>query len=241
MTKKLLYWLMGDRTGRIIVATWNWLWGLPLEMSGDIAQEVAQESLESMQQSVLKLTEAAATVMAAYQQAKAIYNSKQKEFHHAENQALLAHRNGQEKAAQLAMGHAIQIEGLLPQLQERVEHAEELVNQTKEKLTQEQQRVEAYKIQMHNLKALADVNKALEAIAQTTSSLKLDSARSQFETAQTAIQRQHFKGKAQAELSVNPSEKLQSDLDRLTLSEKIAHRLDQLDAPNPSLSQEKQP
>jgi phage shock protein A len=84
---------------------------------------------------------------------------------------------------------------------------------------------------MHNLNALAEVNKALNAIAQTTSDLGLENARSQFETAEAAINRQHFKGKAYAELSVSPTEKLQTDLNRLTLDDKITHRLQQLNTP----------
>jgi phage shock protein A len=225
--KSFLYWLMGDRTGRILVATWNWLWGKPIEMNSDIAKEVAQESLASMQQSVVKLTQAVATVVAAQE----IFLRKQKEFKEMESQALLAQRKGMTAAARLAMSHAIIIEGLLPQLQERVTHAEQLVIQTKEKLNQEHQRLETYKLQMHNLNALAEVNKALNAIAQTTSDLGLDNARSQFETAEAAINRQHFKGKAYAELSVSPTEKLQTDLNRLTLDDKITHRLQQLNAP----------
>lgn len=229
--KNFVYWMMGDRTGRIIVATWNWLWGMPIEMNSEIAKDVAQESLASMQQSVVKLTQAAAIVVSAHQQALEIFVSKQKEFKHAESQALLAHRKGNVEATRIAMAHAFMIEGLLPQLQERVTHAEQLVIQTKEKLTQEHQRLATYKIQMHNLNALAEVNKALNAIAQTTSDLGLDNARSQFETAEAAIKRQHYKGKAYADLSVNPTEKLNTDLDRLTLDDQIAQRLQQLTTP----------
>jgi phage shock protein A len=230
--KRFLYWFMGDRTGRVLVATWHWLWGKPIEMNSDIAKEVAQESLVSMQQSVVKLTQAAATVVAAHQQAQEIFLRKQKEFKEMESQALLAQRKGMTAAARLAMSHAIIIEGLLPQLQERVTHAEQLVVQTKEKLNQEHQRLETYKLQMHNLNALAEVNKALNAISQTTSDLGLDNARSQFETAEAAINRQHFKGKAYAELSVSPTEKLQIDLNRLTLDDKITNRLQQLNTPS---------
>jgi phage shock protein A len=229
--KDFVYWMMGDRTGRIIVATWNWLWGMPVETNSDIATGVAQASLDSMQQSVVKLTQAAATVVSAHQQALEIFVSKQKEFKHAESQALLAHRKGNVEATRMAMAHAFMIEGLLPQLQERVTHAEQLVIQTKEKLTQEHQRLATYKIQMHNLNALAEVNKALNAIAQTTSDLGLDNARSQFETAEAAIKRQHYKGKAYADLSVNPTEKLKTDLDRLTLDDQIAQRFQQLTTP----------
>lgn len=65
--KKVLYWLMGDKAGRTVVGTWNWLWGMPVESGGRVAVEVAEESLRSMQESVQKLTHAVSTQVAAYQ------------------------------------------------------------------------------------------------------------------------------------------------------------------------------
>ncbi|BAZ15604.1 PspA/IM30 family protein [Calothrix sp. NIES-4071] len=47
--KKAIYWLMGERAGRTIVGTWNWLWGIPVEQGGKVAVAVAEESLQSMQ------------------------------------------------------------------------------------------------------------------------------------------------------------------------------------------------
>ena len=75
--KKFIYWLMGERAGCVLVGAWNWLWSLPVESgSQKIAVEVAQESLESMQQSVFQLTQSVSTVVAAYQRAKEKYENK---------------------------------------------------------------------------------------------------------------------------------------------------------------------
>lgn len=71
--KKFIYWLMGEKAGRAIVGTWNWLWGLPVESGGKIAVETAEEALRDMQASVQKLSEAVATQVAAYQRAKQKY------------------------------------------------------------------------------------------------------------------------------------------------------------------------
>jgi phage shock protein A len=83
--KLFIYWLIGERTGRTLVGIWNWLWGIPVESGGKIAVEVAQESLESMQISISKLAESVATVVAAYEKAKAKYATKEREFKLAEN------------------------------------------------------------------------------------------------------------------------------------------------------------
>ncbi|NJK73671.1 MAG: PspA/IM30 family protein, partial [Microcoleus sp. SU_5_6] len=45
--KKAVYWLMGDKAGRTLVGVWNWLWGIPVESGGQVAVEVAEESLRS--------------------------------------------------------------------------------------------------------------------------------------------------------------------------------------------------
>ena len=50
-------WLMGDRAGRVIVGSWRWLWGLPVESGGKVAVAVAEESLQSMQESVQELVQ----------------------------------------------------------------------------------------------------------------------------------------------------------------------------------------
>jgi phage shock protein A len=223
--KKSLYWLMGDRTGRVMTATWNWLLGIPIEANSQIAKEVAAESLVSMQNSVNKLMEGVATVIAAYQQARTIYEVKQKEAQQAESQAMLAHQQGNEEAAHLAMGKAIQIEFLLPQLQTRVTQAEQLAEQMKLKLKLERQKLEQFKIEMQNLSALAEVNQALAVIAKTSGDLDIGTARAQFEQAGKAIEHQYIKGSIRAELSQNPNDSLQANFDKLTLDDEIAQRL----------------
>ncbi|MBD2776590.1 hypothetical protein [Iningainema tapete] len=77
--------LIWGKAGRTLVVIWNWLWGIPIESGGEIAVEVAGESLKSMQQSVAKLAESVATAIAAYENAKGKYELKQQEFKVAEN------------------------------------------------------------------------------------------------------------------------------------------------------------
>ncbi len=118
--KKFIYWLMGEKAGRTIVGTWNWLWGLPVESGGAVAVSVAEESLQSMQESVQKLAQAVATQVAAYERAKQKYEQKAKEMANLEQQAIVAQQGGNEEAARLAMAKVIQIEQLLPQLEAQV-------------------------------------------------------------------------------------------------------------------------
>lgn len=226
--KLVIYWLIGDRSGRTLVGIWNWLWGIPVESGGKIAQEVAQESLESMQRSIAQLTESVATVVAAYEKAQAKNSAKLQELKQAENGARLAYEQGNEEAARLSMSRAIAIERLLPKIAEQVAQAEKVVIAAKEKLYREREKVEAYKTEMQNLKALSEINEALATIAKVDSSLNLSAASDQFESAQAAVEGRYLKVNAQVELSESHTDKLQTDLERLTLDDEISRRIAKL-------------
>jgi phage shock protein A len=226
--KKFIYWLMGEKAGRTIVGSWNWLWGIPVESGGQVAVEVAEESLRSMQESVQKLAEAVSTQVAAYQRAKQKYEEKVKEMRSSENQAITAQRNGNEEAARLAMTRVLQIEKLLPQLEEQVKQAEHYVSASKDKLNRERQKLETYKTDMQNMKDMAEVNQALATMAKVNSDLNIDSARSQFESAKSAVERRNLQTSALVELSENPAEKLNAEMEKMTLDEQVARRLQML-------------
>jgi phage shock protein A len=228
--KKAIYWLMGERAGRTIVGTWNWLWGMPVEQGGKIAVRVAEESLQSMQESVKKLAEAVAMQVGSYERAKKKYQEKVQELKTLEQQAATAQRGGNEDAARMAIARVIQIEQLLPQLETQVQQAEQFVNASKDKLNRERMKLEQYKADMQNMKDLAEVNEALGAIAKVNNEFDIGSARSQFEEAKNAVQGKNLRQNALAELSENPAEKLQADIEKMTLDEEINRRLGILDS-----------
>lgn len=230
--KKVLYWLMGDKAGRTIVGAWNWMWGLPVESGGPVAVAVAEESLRSMQESVQKLAAAVSTQVAAYQRAKTKYEEKVREMQTVERQALTAKRNGNDEAARFAMSKLIQTEQILPQLESQVKQAEQYVNASKDKLNRERMKLEAYKTDMQNMKDMAEINEALRAISQVNNDLSIDSAQSQFEQARNAVQNHHLEQQALAEISENPQERLQADLENMTLDDEVNRRLEMLDDSN---------
>ena len=230
--KKVLYWLMGDKAGRTIVGAWNWMWGLPVESGGPVAVAVAEESLRSMQESVQKLAAAVSTQVAAYQRAKTKYEEKVREMQTVERQAITAKRNGNDEAARFAMSKLIQTEQILPQLESQVKQAEQYVNASKDKLNRERMKLEAYKTDMQNMKDMAEINEALQAISKVNNDLSIDSARSQFEQAKNAVYDHHLKQQALAEISENPQERLQAELENMTLDDEVNRRLEMLDDSN---------
>jgi phage shock protein A len=235
MKKSILYWLMGDRAGRVMQATWRWLWGRPIESGGQIAVEVAQESLNAMQQSVYQLTESVAQAVAAYEQANQHCTQHRAEAEKSERQATQALARGNPEAARLAMARTIEIERVLPQFATQVQQADQAVQRLKAKLCQERQKLESYQVQMQTLKSLAKVNEAMAVIASVNSELKIDSARNQFKEARSAIEGRNFQALAFQELSENPVEQLQTSLDQINLDSEIEQRLLRLSA-NPAMS-----
>ncbi|MCP9799926.1 PspA/IM30 family protein [Synechococcus sp. RedBA-s] len=223
--KTFIYWLMGDRAGRVVLGSWRWLWGLPVESGGPVAVAVAEESLQTMQQSVQKLAAAVATQVGSYERAKKKYEQKVQELKGFENQGVLAQKAGQEEAARLAISRAIQIEKLLPTLEAQVQQAELFVTSSKDKLNRERLKLEQYRSDMQNMKDLAEINSALESIAKVNNDFDIGSARSSFESARSAVEGRHLRSAALAELSDNPQEKLAADLDQLSLDEEVSLRL----------------
>ncbi|MGR3276766.1 PspA/IM30 family protein [Acaryochloris marina] len=226
--KHFLYWFLGDTAGRTIVAWWNWLWGKPLESGGEVTLEAAKESLAQMQGSVQKLTESVSRVMAVYQQAQGRYEVKKKELSHAEEQAGLAMDQGNDEATRIAIARVISLEQLLPQLQERVEQAQNMKRESQQKLQAEREKLEACKLEMGNLKAISEMNEALNQVMTLTSEFGLDTARSQFDDSEQAIKNRHLQINSQFELSRNPHEQFEQQLNQLSQADAIEQRLQKL-------------
>ena len=224
---------MGEKAGRTIVGTWNWLWGMPVESGGKVAVAVAEESLQSMQEAVQKLAGAVAAQEGAYKTAKAKYETKIKEFNVLEQQAMIAQRGGNEEAARMAMTKAIQTEQILPKLEEMVKQAETAVKASKDKLNRERMKLESYKADMQNMKDMSDVNDALAMIAKVNNEFDIGSAKSDFEKAKGAVERRNLQTEALADLSENPAEKLQAEMENMTLDDEVARRLHRLQDSQP--------
>ena len=234
--KKAVYWIMGERAGRTIVGTWNWLWGIPVESGGKVAVAVAEESLQSMQEAVQKLAVAVAAQEGAYKTAKNKYEAKIKEFNTLEQQAMVAQKGGNEEGARMAMSKAIQTEQILPKLAEMVKQAETAVKASKDKLNRERMKLESYKADMQNMKDMSEVNEALAMIAKVNNEFDIGSAKSDFEKARGAVERRNLQTEALAELSENPTEKLQAEIENMTLDDEVARRLQRLqDSPSKQL------
>jgi phage shock protein A len=228
--KKILTWSLGPRGSRVAIASWNWLWGKPIESGGKIAVEVATASLAEIQQSISLLTESVAKITANYQRVKNKLEEKQKEYEDAKKQVILAHRNRMKESARTAMSKVISIEKVLPHLTEQVHQAEQILQVHQEQLNRSRQQLQDYQVELQNLQDLAEVNEALTIINELNTELDVNSAKSQFREAGAAIKNRNLQVRAFAELSIDPVHLALSDLDQLAIDNEITKRLAALDA-----------
>ena len=228
--KKVMYRLIGEKAGRTIVSTWNWLWGIPIESGGKIAVEVAKESLQSMQEGVQRLAEAVATQDASYQKAKQKYEAKLQEIEVLNRQVLNAQKLGHDLAARQTMARIIQIERILPALETMIQQAEDSVKLSKAKLSREREKIESYKSDMENLKVIAEVNGALETISKVNSEFDIGSAKSQFDAAKIAVEDRNRRANALISLSEDPQSAINEEIEQMTLDDEVSRRLQQLES-----------
>jgi phage shock protein A len=109
-----------------------------------------------------------------------------------------------------------------------VHQAEVSVNASKEKLNRERMKLEYYKSDMQNMKDMSEVNAALAMIAKVNNEFDIGSAKNDFEKAKNAVERRNLQSNALAELSENPAEKLQAEIENMTLDDEISRRLNML-------------
>ena len=223
-TQKITYWLLGETAGRTSVAIWKRLWGMPVEAGGKVAQKVAQESIASMQESLAQLSTAVAKVVSTHSLAQQQYSHKLESLQSAERQAQLAHSKGNEEAARLAITRAIAIEKILPQLSDRVEKAQVIMNKAKAKLKRETEKLEAYKLELENLESLTLVNQAMAEMGGISNEFGLDSAQAHFAEAKNGIEKKALLEEAKADLAENPNDVLADEIDALSVEAEIEQR-----------------
>lgn len=225
--KKFIYGFFGERAGRLIVVTWNWLWGISDPSDSEQAVSTAEASLQEMQASVNKLTQAVTVQVNNYQQAEERYSAKVREFKDLETKAKTLKAQGNTESARLTMIQAIQLEKILPQLKENVENAEKFVQAAKEQLTREKEKLETYKSELANMQAIQEVNQALSQMAEVNNNYNIDSAKSQFETAKEVVSDRQAEVQALYELSKSPEESLDEKMDAMNLEDEVSRRLEE--------------
>ena len=228
MKNKIVKGILGEKAGNTVIAVWRWAWGLPIETGGKVAKNVAQQSLQDMNEKIQQLAAGVAKVVAAHDKAKTKYLEKRKEIDYAKQQAKIANDKGNKDAAKIAITKVIMMEKIMPKLEEMVNKSEEIMTTAQDNLQREKEKLETYKLELANLSTLTEMNEAMNKISATTNSLDLGSATSQFSEAQSAIEGRYLEEMSVIELSESSTDKLGRQLDDLTLEDEISKRLEEL-------------
>lgn len=181
--RKLVYWFVGDETGRKVIGGWNWCRHTPVlslnRPKAAIARlnaAIAEESLHSMQENVQVL---------------------QKMVSQQTNTCVTIQRKYERKAQEIKtlqsdnrVVNAFYAEQFLSQLQQQVKRAEELLRAAREKLQHEQKMLEQHKADMQIMNDLAEVDQAISEMAKTNNQLQANTAGAQFTAAKAIFHKQ---------------------------------------------------
>ncbi|MGF1494529.1 MAG: PspA/IM30 family protein [Microcoleaceae cyanobacterium] len=217
--KQFIYWLMGERAGKVTLDAWDWLLGRSPEAEAPDRIAEAEATLTSIQASVQQLSQAVTKQKSAYNRIKQKYAVKVQERENLEQQTIVAQEKGDESAARLTMARVMKLEEFLPQLQEQVIRAEEYLKIFQEKLDQEQFKLETCRTELENLKDLQDVNQALTIMTQVNQ----ESEQVRFE-----VEQQNLEQQAMIEMTLGSDVSLENDFNQMAESDEIAQRLRQL-------------
>ncbi|MEM8721638.1 MAG: PspA/IM30 family protein [Cyanobacteria bacterium P01_G01_bin.39] len=227
MNKKIIYWLLGETAGRTIISAWKWLWDLPVESGKGIAQNVAQESILSMQESITQLNNAVTKLVAAYDLAKQNYYIRLGEFNLAKKHVKIAYSKGKKNTLKSAVTKVITFKKALLESRDIVVQAQANVEKSQEKLTKEIEKLESYKLEMKNIEIISTINMAMEEISQITAELDLELASSQFVSARDAIEQKALLESAKADLAKNLQQKLETEIDLSSCFTKVTEDISQ--------------
>lgn len=198
--KVFLYWLLGDRGGSIVVGTWNWLIGGPIEKGNAQTVAIAQQSLDDISKKVEKMTNAVSHQYAALQQAKELLAQMESNAISLAEQSEQLVRNGYDNDALSVLGELEVVEASIPPLEAQVKTASKNFEDCKLALEEMQRQLNQMKTQQKISASMQKVTAALEE-ANTLSGISSDRAINVFEASQSAIKNRTITETAKLELS----------------------------------------
>jgi len=218
--KSTLYWLLGERGGRVTVGLWAWLVGRPVEAGDARTVAIAQQSVDDVAEVVEALTKAVAQQYSALQQADTLFESMRSQQHDLEEQAERLVQRGKEAAALAALAELEVIDASLPQIEAQVQAARSNFETGKQNLSEKQRHLQQMKLQQKVDASLQRVTTALEQ-ANALSGLRSESATSTFEAAQSAVSRRAMTASSQAAMQ-SLGKEAQRKTNQLKASDRLA-------------------
>lgn len=200
--KKFLYWLLGDRAGRITVGTFNWLMGQPIEKGDAQAVAIGREALIDIEENVHQMTSAVAEQQAALAAATNLFDDMQRQSAHLQSQAQQLVDAGAEDDALTVLGELEVVDASLPQLEQQVKSAQANFENSKANLQEMQRSLKQMQAQQKVTASMEKVTAALSK-ANALSGPSSNSAQSTLSEAHDAVKRRSLVETARAELGAS--------------------------------------
>lgn len=188
-----------NRSQTVIKATWNWLWGIPIEAGGEIAAQIGEDSIDDLAQSFQQLTDSVGLQKAALAEAVRLHDETQQRIKALEQQAEQLVAAGEDDAALEVLAEQDVIDEYLPQLADQVQFAKQNLAAGTTRMKEVQLELRKMQAQQKMGASTMRVTQALER-ANEAAGIDSQSAMRRFEKSQDAIQRRNLKAQATSEV-----------------------------------------
>lgn len=183
----------------VIRATWNWLWGLPVDAGGEISAQIGVDSVDDLAQSCQKLADSVGLQKAALAEAVRLHDETRQRVEALGQQAEQLVAAGEDDAALEVLAEQDVIDEYLPQLAAQVQFAHQNLAEGTARMKEVQLELRKMQAQQKMGASTMRVTQALER-ANQAAGIDSQSARRRFEQSQEAIQRRNLKAQATAEI-----------------------------------------
>jgi phage shock protein A len=198
--KKFMYWLLGDRLGRIAVGSVNWLFGAPIEKGDAQTVAIGQQALDDMAENVDNMRNAVAEQKGALDQALGFLSQMEGDVKRLDEQSRALVAAGDDQAAMNVLTEMGVIRDSLPQIQAQAEQAKKNYESSFANLQELERQYKKYKVEQQISARSQKVSAALEQ-ANKYAGLGSSTAQSTLEATKQAVQNKAFVQNAKLEMS----------------------------------------
>ncbi len=188
-----------NRTQTVIRATWNWLWGIPIEAGGEISAQIGEDSIDDLANSFQKLVDSVGLQRAALAEAHRLQEETEQQVKTLGEQAEQLVAAGDDDAALAILAEQDVLEEYRPQLEAQVQFAKQNLAEGTTRMKEVQLELRKMQAQQKMGASTMRVTQALER-ANQAAGIDSQSARRRFEKSQEAIQRRNLKAQATSEV-----------------------------------------
>lgn len=208
-----------NRTKTVVRATWNWLWGKPIDAGGEIAAQVSEDSIDDLTQAFQTLVDSVGLQRGALAEALRLHDETEQQVKTLSDQAEQLVAAGKDDAALAVLAELDVLEEYRPQLEEQVLFAKQTLAEGTARMNEAQLELKKMQAQQKMGASTLRVTQALER-ANQAAGIDSQSAMRRFEKSQAAIQRRNIQAQATSEV--------QGDLKGTSRAIKTLHAQDRL-------------